>query len=131
MTATATQPSLEQVLRRPVPAHIAIIMDGNGRWAQRRGLPRLMGHRAGRRAVREAVEGCVALGVSVLTLSFSLENWDRGRGSARPDADHRAGLARSGRSPKSSVARTVGASASSRSRPAFSRSDATSPTAPG
>lgn len=79
MTATATQPTLEQVLRRPVPAHIAIIMDGNGRWAQRRGLPRLMGHRAGRRAVREAVEGCVALGVKVLTLyTFSLENWDRG-----------------------------------------------------
>jgi undecaprenyl diphosphate synthase len=79
MTATATQPTLEQVLRRPVPAHIAIIMDGNGRWAQRRGLPRLMGHRAGRRAVRESVEGCVALGVKVLTLyTFSLENWDRG-----------------------------------------------------
>lgn len=79
MTATATQLTLEQVLRRPVPAHIAIIMDGNGRWAQRRGLPRLMGHRAGRRAVREAVEGCVALGVKVLTLyTFSLENWDRG-----------------------------------------------------
>ncbi|HEU4724727.1 MAG TPA: isoprenyl transferase [Candidatus Eisenbacteria bacterium] len=79
MTPTATQPTLEQVLRRPVPAHIAIIMDGNGRWAQRRGLPRLMGHRAGRRAVREAVEGCVALGVKVLTLyTFSLENWDRG-----------------------------------------------------
>ncbi len=79
MTATATQPTLEQVLRLPVPAHIAIIMDGNGRWAQRRGMPRLMGHRAGRRAVREAVEGCVALGVKVLTLyTFSLENWDRG-----------------------------------------------------
>jgi undecaprenyl diphosphate synthase len=79
MTPTATQPTLEQVLRRPVPAHIAIIMDGNGRWAQRRGLPRLMGHRAGRRAVREAVEGCVALGVKVLTLyTVSLENWDRG-----------------------------------------------------
>lgn len=79
MTATATPPTLQQVLRRPVPAHIAIIMDGNGRWAQRRGMPRLMGHRAGRRAVREAVEGCVALGVKVLTLyTFSLENWDRG-----------------------------------------------------
>jgi undecaprenyl diphosphate synthase len=71
-------PTLEQVLRRPVPAHIAIIMDGNGRWAERRGLPRLMGHQAGRRAVREAVEGAVALGVEVLTLyTFSLENWDR------------------------------------------------------
>jgi undecaprenyl diphosphate synthase len=65
-------------LRRPVPSHIAIIMDGNGRWAKRRGLPRLMGHRAGRRSVREAVEGCVELGVRVLTLyTFSLENWER------------------------------------------------------
>ena len=72
-------PTLEQVLQRPVPEHIAIIMDGNGRWAERRGLPRLMGHRAGRRAVREAVEGAVELGIRVLTLyTFSLENWDRG-----------------------------------------------------
>ena len=78
MTPARDAPTLEQVLRRPVPAHIAIIMDGNGRWAQRRGLPRLMGHRAGRKAVREAVEGCVALGVRVLTLyTFSLENWER------------------------------------------------------
>src|SRR6266850_520496 len=72
-------PTLEQVLQRPVPEHIAIIMDGNGRWAERRGLPRLMGHRAGRRSVREAVEGAVELGIRVLTLyTFSLENWDRG-----------------------------------------------------
>jgi undecaprenyl diphosphate synthase len=79
MSATKSPLSLEQVLRRPVPSHIAIIMDGNGRWAQRRGLPRLMGHRAGRRAVREVVEGSVALGVKVLTLyTFSLENWERG-----------------------------------------------------
>jgi len=78
MTPTRQAPTLDQVLRRPVPAHIAIIMDGNGRWAKRRGLPRLMGHRAGRKAVREAVEGCVALGVRVLTLyTFSLENWER------------------------------------------------------
>ncbi|MBI4364574.1 MAG: di-trans,poly-cis-decaprenylcistransferase [Candidatus Latescibacteria bacterium] len=79
MNPTRSAPTLEQVLKRPVPEHIAIIMDGNGRWAERRGLPRLMGHRAGRRAVREAVEGCVELGVRVLTLyTFSLENWDRG-----------------------------------------------------
>ncbi len=79
MNPVRPTPTLEQVLKRPVPAHIAIIMDGNGRWAERRGLPRLMGHRAGRRAVREAVEGCVDLGVQVLTLyTFSLENWDRG-----------------------------------------------------
>jgi len=61
-----------------VPRHIAIIMDGNGRWAKARGLPRVMGHRAGRESVREVVKGCSALGVEVLTLySFSTENWHR------------------------------------------------------
>ncbi|MBI1796872.1 MAG: di-trans,poly-cis-decaprenylcistransferase [Candidatus Eisenbacteria bacterium] len=55
-------------------------MDGNGRWAKARGVPRLMGHRAGRESVREAVKGCVALGVEVLTLyTFSTENWNRPR----------------------------------------------------
>ncbi len=64
--------------RGPLPRHIAIIMDGNGRWAKARGVPRLMGHRAGRESVREAVRGCVALGVEVLTLyTFSIENWKR------------------------------------------------------
>ena len=78
MSLSAKIPTLQQIHRRPVPVHIAIIMDGNGRWAKRRGLPRLMGHQAGRRAVREAVEGCVDLGVKVLTLyTFSLENWER------------------------------------------------------
>ncbi len=53
-------------------------MDGNGRWAKARGVPRLMGHRAGRESVREAVKGCVALGIDVLTLyTFSIENWNR------------------------------------------------------
>ncbi len=61
-----------------VPAHIAIIMDGNGRWAQTRSLPRPMGHQAGMKAVREVVEGCLAAGVEVLTLfAFSQENWQR------------------------------------------------------
>ena len=61
-----------------LPRHVAIIMDGNGRWAKARGVPRLMGHRAGRESVREAVKGCVALGVEVLTLyTFSIENWKR------------------------------------------------------
>jgi undecaprenyl diphosphate synthase len=61
-----------------IPRHIAIIMDGNGRWAKKRGVPRLMGHRAGRESVREVVKGCVALGVEVLTLyTFSTENWNR------------------------------------------------------
>jgi undecaprenyl diphosphate synthase len=84
MRALSKPPTLEQVLRRPVPEHIAVIMDGNGRWAKRRGLPRLMGHRAGRRSVREAVEGCVELGVRVLTLyTFSIENWERTAGEVR------------------------------------------------
>ena len=66
--------------RGPIPRHIAIIMDGNGRWAARRGVPRLWGHRAGREAVRDSVKGAVALGVEVLTLyTFSTENWDRPR----------------------------------------------------
>jgi len=63
-----------------IPRHIAIIMDGNGRWARRRGLPRVRGHEAAKRAVREAIEGSVELGVEVLTLyTFSLENWQRPR----------------------------------------------------
>ena len=66
--------------RGNLPRHVAIIMDGNGRWAKARGVPRLMGHRAGRESVREAVRGCVALGVEVLTLyTFSIENWNRPR----------------------------------------------------
>jgi undecaprenyl diphosphate synthase len=61
-----------------LPRHVAVIMDGNGRWATRRGLPRIAGHHAGRRGVREAVEGASALGIEVLTLyTFSVENWHR------------------------------------------------------
>ena len=61
-----------------VPRHIAIIMDGNGRWARERHLPRPLGHRAGMKAVREVVEGAIAAGVEVLTLfAFSEENWQR------------------------------------------------------
>jgi undecaprenyl diphosphate synthase len=61
-----------------VPRHIAIIMDGNGRWAAARGLPRLAGHREGARRVRAVVEECARLGVEALTLySFSSENWKR------------------------------------------------------
>jgi undecaprenyl diphosphate synthase len=64
-----------------VPAHIAIIMDGNGRWANRRSLPRIAGHRAGVNAVRDTVESCARLGVGALTLyAFSTENWKRPRG---------------------------------------------------
>ena len=75
----ARHPTAEELLSRGnLPRHIAIIMDGNGRWARARGVPRLFGHRAGRESVREAVKGCVALGVEVLTLyTFSIENWKR------------------------------------------------------
>ncbi|MBL3704139.1 isoprenyl transferase [Sulfitobacter sp. BDSS02] len=60
------------------PRHVAIIMDGNGRWAQARGRPRLFGHHAGARRVREVVEACPDLGVKYLTIfAFSTENWKR------------------------------------------------------
>ncbi|MGJ8672122.1 isoprenyl transferase [Rubritalea sp.] len=60
------------------PEHIAIIMDGNGRWAKQRGLPRIAGHRAGAESVRRTVEACKNLGVKFLTLyAFSSENWNR------------------------------------------------------
>ncbi len=63
---------------REIPRHIAIIMDGNGRWARERGLPRTEGHRAGAESVRSVVEGCGELGVEFLTLyAFSSENWRR------------------------------------------------------
>lgn len=61
-----------------IPRHIAIIMDGNGRWAQQRHRPRLIGHRAGARAVKRCVEFCLRQGVQALTLfAFSSENWNR------------------------------------------------------
>ena len=61
-----------------VPTHIAIIMDGNGRWAISRGLPRLAGHRAGTENLRRVIEACVEFGVKYLTLyAFSTENWGR------------------------------------------------------
>lgn len=61
-----------------VPRHVAIIMDGNGRWARERGRPREFGHKAGMRAVRETVEGAIDAGIEVLTLfAFSQENWER------------------------------------------------------
>ncbi len=61
-----------------LPRHVAVIMDGNGRWAQRRALPRHFGHRAGARAVRATVEGCARRGIEALTIfAFSSENWQR------------------------------------------------------
>jgi undecaprenyl diphosphate synthase len=61
-----------------IPRHIAVIMDGNGRWAKERGLPRRQGHRAGAESVREVADTCIELGVEYLTLyAFSSENWNR------------------------------------------------------
>ena len=67
------KPPLERV-----PYHVGIIMDGNGRWARQRGLPRLAGHRAGTENIRRVLTGCVEFGVKVLTIyAFSTENWKR------------------------------------------------------
>src|SRR5262245_7610493 len=78
LMAKKTQGLFDQIDRKALPSHIAIIMDGNGRWARRRGLPRVAGHRAGLTAVREVVEGSAELGIPVLTLyAFSVENWKR------------------------------------------------------
>ena len=64
--------------RNGVPRHVAIIMDGNGRWASRRGLPRSAGHRQGVEALRQAVRTAADMGIEILTLySFSTENWTR------------------------------------------------------
>ncbi|MDE3180273.1 MAG: isoprenyl transferase [Acidobacteriota bacterium] len=69
---------LKSIDRERLPKHIAVIMDGNGRWAQARKLPRIAGHRAGMRAVRQGVEACRRLDIPYLTLyAFSVENWKR------------------------------------------------------
>ena len=69
---------LEKLELKNLPKHLAIIMDGNGRWAQRRHLPRIAGHRAGVQAARKIIETCVELKLPLLTLyAFSLENWRR------------------------------------------------------
>lgn len=66
------------VARGHIPAHVAIIMDGNGRWAKRRGLPRIAGHNEGVNSVRDIVEAAAQIGVKYLTLyTFSTENWNR------------------------------------------------------
>jgi undecaprenyl diphosphate synthase len=68
----------ETSLLERVPYHLGIIMDGNGRWARERGLPRLAGHRAGTENIRRVLTGCVELGIKVLTIyAFSTENWKR------------------------------------------------------
>jgi len=68
----------DQIVKEKLPNHVAIIMDGNGRWAKQKGLVRVMGHENGTKAVREAVEASAELGIKNLTLyAFSTENWKR------------------------------------------------------
>ena len=75
---------LKLIQRKSLPRHIAVIMDGNGRWAESRGLPRILGHRAGTESVREIVRTCGSLGIKVLTLfAFSTENWVRPKSEIR------------------------------------------------
>jgi len=87
MELSREQGALEQELReRPLPQHVGIIMDGNGRWAEARGMPRLEGHKEGSRSVREVTRCARRLGVRALTLyAFSSQNWSR-------PADEVAGL---------------------------------------
>jgi undecaprenyl diphosphate synthase len=74
--AQNSKPSLEA--SQNIPNHIAIIMDGNGRWARKRGLPRIEGHRKGAISLKETVKACVELGIKYLTVyAFSTENWKR------------------------------------------------------
>ena len=70
--------SAAQIIPDKVPRHIAIIMDGNGRWAKQKGMPRVLGHRSGVKSVREVTEAAAQVGVEYLTLyAFSTENWNR------------------------------------------------------
>jgi undecaprenyl diphosphate synthase len=79
MAASAPADLLSQIrVNGAVPRHVAIIMDGNGRWARDRMLPRPLGHRSGMKSVREVVEGAIEVGLEVLSLfAFSQENWQR------------------------------------------------------
>jgi undecaprenyl diphosphate synthase len=73
-----TDVSIPQGLPEKLPTHIAIIMDGNGRWAQARNLPRIAGHRAGTENLRRIIEACIEFGIPYLTIyAFSTENWGR------------------------------------------------------
>ncbi len=77
-TAPASEPGVAAIPPERLPRHVAIIMDGNGRWAQRRGLPRAFGHQAGAKSVQKVVQVASELSLKALTLySFSSENWKR------------------------------------------------------
>ena len=79
MTGSVTvDHALQTFTELSVPAHVAIVMDGNGRWAKRRFMPRLTGHAQGVKALRRCVKACLERGVAVLTVfAFSSENWQR------------------------------------------------------
>jgi undecaprenyl diphosphate synthase len=71
-------PAVKELKKNNIPEHVAIIMDGNGRWAAKRNLPRSAGHRAGVEALRDIITTCIELGIKFLTVySFSSENWQR------------------------------------------------------
>lgn len=77
-TTRADREQLARLDAEAVPHHVAIIMDGNGRWAAKRGVPRIFGHRAGAKAIRESIATCIELSIPYLTIySFSSENWRR------------------------------------------------------
>ena len=77
-SSVTLEPDMAVHANPPAPRHIAIIMDGNGRWAKERGLPRVNGHSSGAHALRAVTETCCALGVECLTVyAFSIENWKR------------------------------------------------------
>lgn len=81
---TLTLEQTEDLGQQQVPSHIAIIMDGNGRWAKQRGLPRVAGHREGMHVIKNVVKACNSIGVNTLTLyAFSTENWKR----PKPEVD--------------------------------------------
>ena len=70
--------SFAQINKEKVPHHVAVIMDGNGRWAKQKGKPRVFGHKNGVKAVRETIDAAGTAGVKALTLyAFSTENWNR------------------------------------------------------
>jgi undecaprenyl diphosphate synthase len=75
---TTDSPIKEAIQRAKLPQHIAVMMDGNGRWAQKQGKPRIFGHQNALQSIQELIEGCIELGIPYLTLdAFSTENWGR------------------------------------------------------
>lgn len=74
----SAKPDIRDIPAERIPRHIAVIMDGNGRWAKKRGMPRLFGHRAGMESLRAVIKACVEFNVKYLTVyAFSTENWGR------------------------------------------------------